>query len=180
MFTLLANGEISEIKGMDDLWMAVADSIDPSKRQALMLVSKQFGNTFLSDAVKNTWNFYPAKGVKKGKSWKKETTIPLFNADTKSTYWLDDVYTNEVSISYTSLTKGDPDKPGELKMGPAKINYFMNGKGSGHISLDTKYGMVVNATHDIVMQGKMEIKVPVLASQAIPVTISTQVLLEQR
>ena len=60
-----------------------------------------------------------------------------------------------------------------------KINYFLNGQGTGHIHLDPAFGMVITSEALLLLEGKMEIKVPYLAAQAMPVTIKTKVLLEQ-
>jgi hypothetical protein len=179
-FTVQPDGVISGMNGMDELWKAVSDSIEPAKKPAFEMMMKQFGDQFLTDAIKNTWSFYPSKAVRKGKKWKKDSIITLFNAKSHVSYYLDDIFANEVAITSSTIIKGDPKAPGEIKMGPAQINYFLNGQGTGHIHLDPIFGMVITSEALLLLEGKMEIKVPYLASQAMPVTIKTKVLLEQQ
>jgi hypothetical protein len=179
-FTVQPDGVISDMKGMDELWKAVSDSIEPAKKPAFEMMMQQFGDQFLADAIKNTWSFYPPKAIRKGKRWKKESVIALFNAKSHVSYHLDDIFANEVAISSSTVIKGDPKAPGEIKMGPAKINYFLNGQGTGNIHLDPTFGMIITSEALLLLEGKMEIKVPYLAAQAMPITIKTKVLLEQQ
>lgn len=179
-FNTESDGTVYGFTGMDEMWQSVADSIEPDKKPVFDMMVKQFGNAYVADAVKNAWAFYSTKPIKKGKTWKKNSQITLFNARNTTTYHLDDIFANEVSISSTTIVKGDPEAPGELKMGPAKIYYYLNGKGKGVVKLDTVFGMVVTSESELIMDGKMEVKVPFLASQAMPMTIKTKVLLEQK
>lgn len=178
-YQVAPDGTISKMEGMNAMWDAVADSMDSEKKPIFKMISKQFGDEYMAESMKNTYAFYPGKSIRKGKSWKKKSAIKLFNAETLTTYQLDEIFANDAVVSSTSLIKGDPEAPGELKMGPAKIYYYLNGKGAGKMHIDISTGMVSSTEAEVTLEGHLEVKVPFLASTKMPVTIKTKTLVKQ-
>jgi len=178
-YVVAPDGSISQMQGMNTMWKSVADSLDADKKPIFEMVAKQFGDEYMAESVKTSYAFYPGKSIRKGKSWKKKSTLKLFNAESQTIYHLDEIFANDAVISSTSMIKGDPEAPGELKMGPAKILYFLNGKGAGKMHIDHATGMVSSTEAEVTLEGHLEVKVPFLASTKMPVTIKTKTLLKQ-
>ncbi len=179
-FDMEKDGSVSKFSGIDEIWAAVADSLEPEKRKTFQSMVKQMGDAFVGDAVKNSGLAYPSKSIRKGKTWKAKSMITLFNAQTTTTYRLDETFANELIISFTSVVKGDPEAPGELKMGPAKIKYYLNGTGKGNTHIDPVTGAEISSEREVLLEGQMEVKVPMLSSHKFPVKINTKTILTRQ
>lgn len=178
-FTLTPDGTISNLSGMNEIWKATEETLPKEERATFAAVVGQFGDDFLLEMTQKTWAFYPPGEVRKGKHWKKEKLVKMFNALESTRYEFVGQSNGVNQIKATSVTEGDEKHPGELKLGPAKILYYMNGTGNTDLQVDINTGFIYSFTGNTNLAGTMTVKVPFTASNTIPLSIKSKVVLSR-
>ena len=178
-FTLAPDGTISNLSGMNDIWKATEATLPKEERATFAGVVGQFGDDFLLEMTQKTWAFYPPGKVRKGKHWKKEKLVKMFNAVETTRYEFAGQANGFNQIKASSVTEGDAKHPGELKIGPAKILYYMNGTGASDIQIDMNTGFIDAISGSTDLSGTMDVKVPFLASNKLPIHIKSKVVMSR-
>lgn len=175
------NGDIVQIDGIeamiDQMTNAVPPELQPVFRQTLTgLVGK---NASL-DFGKNMMTFTPVarQKIKKGKSWMTRQPISAFNANAEIRYELLKETPELVELVTEHTIKTNEETPEIMDLGSVQIQMNIEGTGAGSVSLDKRWKTVRKMYTEYTLSGNMQISMPTLAAQKLPVHIRAKTWVE--
>ena len=139
-------GEILSVSGLDKIGEAMVNAVNlPDEMKQKML--QGFKGQFSEDAVKQmfsqSFNIFPNKLVSIGDSWRKTTTASApVNLEGTTTYTVKNIKNNLVYLTSNSKLKGDNDATGTE---------------TGKLIVDSKTGLVTEASFEQKLNGKVQI-----------------------
>jgi hypothetical protein len=175
-YTLSSRGEVSNFTGTDVLWAGLARELagSPDELKALVPLKTQFGKEFFEASMAEVWTIYPAKKVRVGSKWKEPHRIEAFKLSGTNTFELAAMSADSARIDYVTTYKNDPDNPGELKIGPVSILYYLAGERTGYVTLEQPSGLPICNAYRVRLAGHMSVKMPTQASVKIPCTLDLE------
>jgi hypothetical protein len=159
--------------GMEKVWAAIKNEIgvEPGAQLVLNTLEKSMGNDAMGQMDNETFMVYPMKKVRPGSHWKIRRKQPPMGLDVETVYTLKERNAQQAVVDTQVKIIADEKHPAELDMGVAKIKYLMKGGGKGKIVLEQPGGLTLSSYGELNMEGTMEIKIPFLAAQKLPVQI---------
>ncbi|GAB4240539.1 MAG: hypothetical protein Tsb0034_17070 [Ekhidna sp.] len=152
-FTMEVNskGMIEEIKGMDkvfdEAFETLRDRVDEEKLSRLRSqLTKAIGPDALKGNLQTVLSVFPGKTVSKGDTWQVATIFSDgMDAAISSTYQLDEVSANKVTISGTSNVRSR-DTEQFFELNGKFFRYEINGNRKSTITIDRNSGWVKSAS----------------------------------
>lgn len=163
-FTMQLNhkGEVKKVEGVDEMLDKMINNMDiPSDDMRAGIkenMKTQFGDEALKSSMERSMAIYPDKSVKKGDSWKKNTSMSMgMYADIENTYTLTSIEGNKANVKVASVVSSMEDNKG-MEIGGMKIFYEVGGKQVGVIELDIQSGLTRSSSIDQDLSGTVRLE----------------------
>lgn len=141
-----AEGRVLEISGFDKIINDMIDSLpmnESMKAQARASMKDQFNEQSIKDNFSQIFTIFPNKEVKVGESWEKSySTGGKMPAKFSTTYTVKEIEGDHVTLSTVT------------KISPNSSESEAEGEQTGNILVDSKTGLMINATFDQDMKVK--------------------------
>jgi hypothetical protein len=174
------NGDVVQIGGMEAMIDQVTNTVplelQPTFRQTMTgLMGKNNSLAFGHNLMTFTPN--AQQKIKKGKPWTARQPLNILNANADITYELhrETPQTLELITDYRVST---PDKPEKMDLGSVQIQMSIKGTGEGSVSLDKQWKTVRKMFSEYMLSGNMEITIPTMEPQKMPVHLHVKSWLE--
>jgi hypothetical protein len=157
--TLDPSGKVSKLEGYEQMVRSV---IPAGNDQFGQMIRAVMSEATLKQALSETFNFLPAKPVKKGDTWKRDNTVPLgpfgtFTTENTYTYQGPgkdgDEITVKPSVSYAPPKTAESILPFKITKGDFKM-----GSAQGTIVFDNKAGKLVRQDLAFSVTGTLSIE----------------------
>jgi hypothetical protein len=181
-FTLAPDGSVHRFEGLDSVWAAVRHTLEQKESAGLSTfdaLTTQMSDKNMGQLYGQTWGYLPPKPVKKGQKWSKNVATPPLNLGLQVTYRLLNYTPEKADIQLTSVIHNDEENPGELKVGPVTLLYYLDGKGTGTLDVDPATGLLRRSEQQTEMGGRMVVKMPFMLAQKTPLTIKSRTTVER-
>jgi hypothetical protein len=168
--SMRSSGECTQIKGVDSVWNATKEAIndEPMAEKMLDGMASQLNEGFFKSSMNEIFYVYPDKPVKVGSKWKIPIDYKILSTKGYSEQTLQSVTPDSIVIRSKTSYRFNPKSPGELKIGPVKIVYKMNGEGTGVTVTDRPSGLPRKVSYEMTFAGDMDVTVPFAGSQTLP------------
>ena len=139
-------GEILSVSGLDKIGEAMVNAVnlpDEMKQKMLQGFKQQFSEDAVKQMFSQSFNIFPNKLVSIGDSWRKTSasSAPI-NLEAATTYTVKNIKNNLVYLTSNSKLKGDNDATGTE---------------TGKLIVDSKTGLVTEASFEQRLNGKVQI-----------------------
>ena len=143
-----AEGKVLEVSGFEKIINDMIDSLpgdESVKEQARASMKDQFNEQSMKDNFAQVFTIFPNKEVKVGDSWEKSyNTGGKMGAKFSTIYTVKDIEGDHVTLST------------DTKISPAGSESEVEGKQTGNILVDSKTGLMINASFDQDMKVKSQ------------------------
>ena len=143
-----AEGKVLEVSGFEKIINDMIDSLpgdESVKEQARASMKDQFNEQSIKDNFAQVFTIFPNKEVKVGDSWEKSyNTGGKMGAKFTSNYTVKDIDGDHVTLST------------DTKISPTGSDSEVEGKQTGTILVDSKTGLMINASFDQDMKVKSQ------------------------
>ncbi|MFP4355690.1 MAG: DUF6263 family protein [Phycisphaerae bacterium] len=154
----IQNDQITDVKGMDEIWDAAAKAM-PNGRQFAAQMKEAMGNDSMKSIMGMGGQMLPEKTVAPGDTWKVKQSLPFpmlgkisMTFDCK----LNKIENNVAFVSYTGKMDVDT-SDAKLPVPNAEIQK-LDGDYTGMVKFDAKTGAMVGQTMDMDMKMNMAIQ----------------------
>ncbi len=141
-------GNVLEVNGFEKILEGMIDSLpmdENVKKQSKASLKEQFNEQSIKDNFAQIFTIFPNKEVKVGDSWEKSyVTGGKMGAKFTTTYKVKEIEGDHVTLSTNS------------KITPSGTQGEVEGEQTGKILVDSKTGLMINATFDQDMKVKSE------------------------
>ncbi len=175
------NGDIVQINGIDAMIDQMTNAVPPELQPVFRkTLTGLVGKNASLDFGKNMMTFTPVarQKIKKGKSWMTRQPISTFNANAEIRYELLRETPGLVELVTEHTIKTNGETPEIMDLGSVQIQMNIEGTGAGSVSLDKRWKTVRKMYTEYRLSGNMEISMPTLAAQKLPVFIHAKTWVE--
>lgn len=176
--TTAANGDIVSVSGASDMLEKMVKDIpdSPMKTGLAAMMKSSFGDSSIIASMGGLFGFLPHNTVKSGYKWTVSRRVKtLFGLNFMDKYTLKSRNNKTAVIAIKSKVKTGTGDDAVMDLGSVKIQYDLQGEGTGQKTISQPDGMVLNGVNTLTLSGIMTINGSIKA----PVTTKTTVTIEQ-